>query len=301
LVQYVFESVAISKEKSGEADLKNNKTPILMLCISAGGFLLFYFVPFLLSLYYAFIENPFTQRFVGLDNFVSVFKNYYFRLGLTNTATFMAISIPLNLVLSLAIALVIGKIRWHKHVFILIFLIPLAIPSATTAFFWSNLFAVNGPVNSLLGMHIDWFKSEYGLLVIVLISLWKNIGYNMALFISGLGDIPNEYYEVARVYGASRFQMFRKITLVYLMPTFFLTLIMSFVNAFKVFKEVYIITGETPPEAMYTLQHYMNSTFRSLNYQKMVSAVYILTVLVIMFVGIVFKGEKKLSRNLQRL
>ena len=281
--------------------MKNNKIPIIMLLISAGGFVLFYLAPFFLSLYYAFIENPFAQRFVGLDNFAAVFKNYYFRLGLTNTGVFMAVSIPLNIALSLAIALLIGKMRWHKHIFTLVFLIPLAIPSATTAFFWSNLFAVNGPVNNWFGLHIDWFQSEYGLLVIIFISLWKNIGYNMALFISGLGDIPNEYYEAARVFGASRFQMFRKITLVYLTPTFFLMLIMSFVNSFRVFKEVYIITGETPPEGIYMLQHYMNSTFRSLNYQKMVSAVYILTVIVVCFVGIVFRGEKKLSRNLQRL
>jgi len=281
--------------------LKRNAVPILMLTLSAGGFLLFYLAPFVVSLFYAFIESPFSQRFVWFDNFIAVWQNRYFQLGLRNTGLFMAVSIPLNVVLSLVIALLVSKVRWHKSILILIFLIPLAIPSATTAFFWANLFAQNGVVNDWLGLNIDWFGGDYGLFVIALIFLWKNIGYNMALFISGLGDIPAEYYEVARVYGASRFQMFRQITLIYLAPTFFLTLIMSFVNSFKVFKEITIITGTVPPEGMYVLQHYMNNTFLSLNYQKMVSAVYILTILVVLFVGIVFTGERKLSRDLQRL
>jgi len=281
--------------------LRRNAVPILMLLLSAGGFLLFYLAPFVVSLFYAFIESPFSLRFVWFDNFIAVWQNHYFQLGLRNTGVFMAITIPLNIVLSLVIALLVNKVRWHKSILILIFLIPLAVPSATTAFFWSNLFAQNGVVNGWMGLNIDWFGGDCGLFVIALIFLWKNIGYNMALFISGLGDIPVEYYEVARVSGASRFQMFRKITLVYLAPTFFLTLIMSFVNSFKVFKEITIITGKVPPEGMYVLQHYMNNTFLSLNYQKMVSAVYILTILVIVFVGIVFSGEKKLSRNLQRL
>ncbi|MCL1820846.1 MAG: sugar ABC transporter permease [Oscillospiraceae bacterium] len=280
---------------------KNNAIPVFMLLLSVAGFSLFFLIPFLMSLGHAFIENPFTLRFVGLRNFTVSFQNKYFMLGLKNTAIFMAVGIPLNIMLSLAAALIINRLKFFSNIFSLVFLIPLAIPSATTAFFWSNLFAKNGLVNQWFGFGVDWFNSDYGLYVMILIFLWKNIGFNLVLFISGLGDIPLEYYEVARVYGASRFQMLCRITLVYLTPTFFLTLIMSFVNSFRIFKEIYIITGDTPHESVYVLQHYVNNTFFSLNYQRMTSAVYILTVFIVLFVALVLKAEIRLSRDLRRL
>ena len=146
---------------------------------------------------------------------------------------------------------------------------------------------------------IDWFQSKYGMLVMIFIFLWKNIGYNMALFISGLNNIPEEYYECADIEGANWFYKFTRITLLYLMPTIFLVLIMTFVNSFKVFKEIYIITGEYPHESLYVLQHYMNNMFLSLNYSKLVSAVYILTIVIVFFVAMVFKAENKLAEDLR--
>ena len=133
----------------------------------------------------------------------------------------------------------------------------------------------------------------------VLIFLWKNIGYNMALFISGLNNIPGQYYECASVEGAGRWWKFRRITLVYLAPTTFLVLIMSFVNSFKVFKEIYIMTGQYPPDSLYMLQHYMNNMFLSLNYSKLASAVYVLTTAIILIVGCMFRIEKRSSNRLR--
>ena len=120
----------------------------------------------------------------------------------------------------------------------------------------------------------------------------------MALFISGLGSIPEEYYECADVEGAGRLWKFRNITYVYLTPITFLVLIMTFVNSFKVFKEIYIMTGEYPPDSLYVLQHYMNNMFLSLNYSKLVSATYILTIVIVLFVVCIFRAERKLSEDL---
>ncbi len=78
----------------------------------------------------------------------------------------------------------------------------------------------------------------------------------------------------------------------------FLVLVMTFVNSFKVFKEIYIITGEYPPDSLYVLQHYMNHMFLSLNYSKLVSATYILTIVVVLFVVCIFRAERKFSENL---
>jgi len=282
---------------------RNNRIPILMLSVSVLGFSFFYLFPFVFSLAYGLTDNPINMKFVGIKNFVDLLHNQYFLLGLKNTAVFMLISIPLNIVLSLAIALIINRLTVYRNVFSLIFLIPLVIPSATTAFFWQNIFGPFGIINKFLhvfGMNsVDWLQSEYGMLAMIVIFLWKNIGYNMALFISGLNSIPGQYYECASVEGASGFWKFSRVTIVYLIPTSFLVLIMTFVNSFKVFKEIYILTGEYPHDSLYVLQHYMNNMFLSLNYSKLVSAVYILTVVIVFFIAGVFRLENKASSHLR--
>lgn len=280
----------------------NQTIPWLMLLISLAGFCLFYLIPFIVSFFYSIVDNPINGAFCGLKNYKELFENQYFLRGLTNTLKFMAISIPLNMVLSLGVALVIHNIKLYPKFFSLIFLIPLAIPSATSAFFWESFFGEQGTLNKFLSIWgvqgIDWFDSQYSMFVMVLIFIWKNIGYNMALYLSGLSSIPEQYYEYADVEGAGTIWKFKHITWVYLIPTTFLVLIMTFVNSFKVFKEIYIITGEYPPDGLYVLQHYMNNMFLSLNYSKLASAVYILTIVIVLFVACLFRTERKLSKNL---
>lgn len=280
----------------------NQAMPWLMLMISLAGFCLFYLVPFIVSFFYSIVDNPINGVFCGLQNYKELFENQYFLRGLKNTAMFMAISIPLNMALSLGVALIIHNMKRYPKFFSLIFLIPLAIPSATSAFFWESFFGLHGTLNKFLSMFgiagMDWFDSKYSMIVMVIIFIWKNIGYNMALFLSGLSSIPEQYYEYADVEGAGTWWKFRHITWVYLTPTTFLVLIMTFVNSFKVFKEIYLITGEYPPEGLYVLQHYMNNMFLSLNYSKLASAVYILTIVIVLFVACLFRTERKLSENL---
>ncbi len=279
-----------------------NRIPWLMLFVSLSGFCFFYMIPFLVSSFYSFVDNPIHREFCGLQNFRALFQNPYFLRGLKNTARFMAVSIPLNMVLSFSVALVIKNMKAYSSYFSLIFLIPLAIPSATSAFFWENFFGLHGTLNRFLAVfHMggtDWLNGRYGMVIVVIIFIWKNIGYNMALFISGLSSIPDEYYECADVEGAGKGWKLKHVTLVYLSPTTFLALIMTFVNSFKVFKEIYIITGEYPPDSLYVLQHYMNNMFLSLNYSKLVSATYILTITIVLFVACIFRAEKKLLDHL---
>ena len=287
----------------GRRCLPADRLPWCMLLLSLAGFSLFYSAPFLLSFAYSMIDNPIHREFTGIQNYVDLFHNVYFMRGLKNTGIFMAISIPLNMILSLGIAMTIRSMRRYPDFFSLLFLIPLTIPSATSAFFWENFFGLHGTLNRFLFMFhiegIDWLNGDYGMAVMVVIFIWKNIGYNMTLFLSGLSSIPEEYYEYADVEGAGKWWKFKNVTLTYLTPTLFLTLIMIFVNSFKVFKEIYIITGEYPPEGLYVLQHFMNNMFLSLNYSKLVSAVYILTVVIVLLVSCIFKAERTLSKDLR--
>ncbi|MCL1805945.1 MAG: sugar ABC transporter permease [Clostridiales bacterium] len=269
----------------------------LFVLPGAVGFAVFFICPFIISLGYAFLDRPAGGSFVGLANFVSLFANRAYRLGLFNTLKFIAVSVPLNMGLSLGVALLIGRLPRRRELFSLIFLIPLVIPSGSMAFFWRAMFARDGAVNGLLAglgaPRVQWLDSGMAFAVMVFIFIWKNLGYNMVLFMAGLGNIPREYYEAATVDGAGALQSFRHITLPGLLPTAFLTMIMSIINSFKVFKEIYLITGSYPHESIYTLQHFMNNMFSSLNYPRLTTATTVLVALIALFSQALLRMERR--------
>lgn len=264
------------------------------------GFIIFYIWPFVLSLGYAFSDKAVNGSFVGLRNFIDLLNNKPYLRGLKNTVVFISICVPLNIFMSLGVAMLIKKIKAYKKLFILIFLIPLVIPSGSMVFFWKMFFDYSGVLNSILCQlgfqKINWLETSNVRYVIVLIFIWKNLGYNMILFLSGLSSIPKEYYEAAKVDGAGPLNEFVNITLANLIPTFFIVVIMSIINSFKVFKEIYLITGSYPHESIYMLQHFMNNMFSSLNYQKLTTATCILILIIGILTQFLFKIEKEISK-----
>jgi multiple sugar transport system permease protein len=261
------------------------------------GFALFFILPFGLSLGYAFMDRPVGGSFTGPANFVSLFGNRAYRLGLFNTLRFIGISAPLNLAFSLALALLLQRSPRRRDWFSLVFLIPLVIPSGSMVFFWKALFAYDGALNGLLrglGLgKLNWLDSALALPVMILIFLWKNCGYNMVLFLAGLGNIPREYYEAAWMDNAGALQVFRHITVPCLLPTALLALIMSIINSFKIFREIFLITGSYPHESVYTLQHFMNNMFLSLNYPRLTSATSALVLIIALFTQGLLRLERR--------
>ncbi|HYE67218.1 MAG TPA: sugar ABC transporter permease [Anaerovoracaceae bacterium] len=270
---------------------------ILFILLGSAGLALFYIWPFLLSLWYAFMDKPANGSFVGLKNFIDLFHNKPYLQGLRNTVIFIGISVPLGMSLSLIVAMLIHRVKNHKELFALIFLIPLVIPSGSMVFFWKALFLNEGSINGILnsvGLHeVNWLESSAALYVIILIFLWKNLGYNMVLFMAGLHNIPKEYYEAAAVDGSNAFQTFFQITLPSLIPMTVLVVIMSVINSFKVFKEIYLITGSYPHKSIYMLQHFMNNMFYSLNYQKLTTATSIMVLIITLLVLFLFRFERR--------
>jgi len=261
------------------------------------GFGIFFIFPFCLSLMYAFLDRPINGSFAGFSNFINLFSNRAYIRGLLNTIRFIGISAPLNIIFSLGIAMLIIKIVKGREWFSLLFLVPLVIPSASMVFFWKTLFSYDGALNGLLNTFgiekINWLDSVIALPVMILIFLWKNIGYNMILFLAGLGNIPKDYYEAAWVDNASSFQIFRHITVPCLLPTAIVALIMSIINSFKIFREIFLITGSYPHESIYTLQHFMNNMFTSLNYPRLTSATALLVFVMVFFTQFLLRLERK--------
>lgn len=281
---------------------KNNLIALIFLAPSLIGFLVFFFIPFVGGLYYSFVDSPIGGSFVGLANYIDLIKNPIFQKAGYNTLIFTIISVPLNMLISLGLALLLNRKIYGRNIIRMGFIIPLVVPVASVVLVWQILFDINGSLNAIisaLGLSpIDWMKTEYARAVVVIVYLWKNLGYNMLLFLAGLQNIPPEYYEAANIDGASSWRKFIDITLVCLTPTTFFVFIMSIINSFKVFREVYLISGAYPHDSIYMLQHYMNNKFASLDYQMLTSAAFIMAIFIYILVLILFRIQRKISSTL---
>lgn len=275
----------------------------LFLLPSLLGVLLFYAVPFLFSLYYALIDNMGSRNFVGLKNFTDTLSNPLFRSASWNTLVFIGLCVPLGMALALFLSICLQKMKRGRVPATLALLLPLVVPSGTIVYFWKVLFDGNGLVQELLlqmGLpHEAVSQNQWTMGVLVAVFLWKNVSYNIVLFWSGLNWIPKTYYEQMALEGAGAWKQFKNITWVYLSPTTFVVLLMSIVNSFKVFKEVYMLYGAYPSPDIYLLQHYMNNQFQSLNMQKLSSAAYILFLAVGAVLLVLFYAQKRVTDSLQ--
>jgi len=283
-------------KKSKNQFLKISGAGPLFLLPSAAGFIIFFIWPFLSSLKYSLFDRAMGRSFAGLTNYAELISNPAYLKGLFNTLRFLGLCIPLSMLCSFSMALALQKNK-YKTLFTLIFLIPKVIPSGSISFFWNSLFASNGYLNGLITVMgfeaVDWLESASSMGVIVLIFIWKNLGYNMILFLSGLSSVPVEYYEASKMDGAGYFNTLIHITVPCMAPTFVIVLIMSVINSFKVFKEIYLLTGSHPNENIYMLQHFMNNLFNNLNYPKL-GAASVFLVFAIGILSVLFlKTERK--------
>lgn len=264
---------------------------------------LFFIVPFGVVIYYAVINNPNQRQFVFLDNIIKVLDNAAFQMAAKNTFTFSVTAVPLAVILSLLLAVVLTRKLPLRSQFRTAFLSPMMVPVASVILIFQVLFHYNGAVNDWLAAFgvdkIDWLKSEYAMVVVVLMYLWKNLGYNMILFMAALGSMPKEMLEVAWLEGASALQTFRYIKLRYLSPTIMFVTIYSLINSFKIFREVHLLTGNYPFDTLYTLQHFMNNMFEKLNYQRLSAAAIIMSAVMIVIIGILFLVENYYGKDVE--
>ncbi|WP_042168078.1 carbohydrate ABC transporter permease [Paenibacillus gorillae] len=248
----------------------------MFLAPSAAGFAVFYLIPFVMGLMYSFMSSTSGGQFTGLANYRELLSSESFRKAAYNTFYFSAVSVPLMLALSLGLALLLNRQIYFRKWLRTSYVMPLVVPVASVIIIWQMMFDWNGVVNYILSwfgiQRVDWMKTDSARNVIIALYLWKNVGYNVILFLAGLQQIPKDYYETAQIEGAGRFRQFVGITLVYLTTTTFFVVIMSIINSFKVFRETYLMAGDYPHDSIYMLQHYMNNMFVSLDIQKLTAA-----------------------------
>ena len=275
------------------------------------GVMIFFIAPFFMVIYYAMIDSPVGRNFIWFQNFQRVLGNTAFQNASWHTALFSAVAVPLAVVLALGLAILLEQKIPLKSQLRTFFLSPMMVPVVSIVLIWEVLFHQNGVINEVLinfgertgwfdfGRGIDWFNSRWSQLPIVVLFLWRNLGYNMILFMAALNNIPKDLLEVADMEGAGAWLTFRRIKLRFLSPTILFVFILSVINSFKVFREVYLLTGRIPYGRLYMLQHYMNNMFLHLDYQSLAAAAIIMAIVMIIIIGLMFVIEHRYGKDIE--
>lgn len=192
------------------------------------------------------------MRFVGLENYADLAQSEGFQRSVAITATFVVASVPLRLALALFLAQLLVGERHTNRVLRGVFFLPYVSSTAAIAVVWSWLFStdlglINAAIRLVGGTPQNWlYDADTALYAIVAVTIWKQLGYDLVLFIAGLQAISPTLYEAARIDGAGRFHQFRTLTLPLLTPTLFFLLVISVIDSFQVFTLVNVMTRGGP-------------------------------------------------------
>ena len=249
--------------------------------------------------------------FAGLDNFRYIFKDFSFTksnlgIALSNTVFYTIVTVPLTIACSLGLALVLNKGVKGAKVFRAVFFFPYVASLVAICVCWNFLLMKNGPVNQILralgfNMMKSWTSSkDLAIWAIIIVSVWRNAGYYMVMYLAGLQGVPAELYEAATMDGANGFQKFTKVTLPMLTPTTFFCTIMMVISCFKIYDVVAIMTQGGPGRSTKMLVTYIFelsfggegiATSAQYGVASAVSMVLLVIVLAVTFIQ--FRGEKK--------
>lgn len=263
-------------------------------------------IPVLYSLVLAFCDWDFVSgveniKFVGLDNFINMWKDPKFIRSFVNTIVFVAGVVPISMTLSLVIAIILNKNVFCKGILRLGFFIPYISSIVAVSIVWSFIFnPTQGPINDFL-MRIGiqnppgWLTdSNWALVSLMIVSIWQALGYCIIIYLGGLQNVPEDLYEAAKIDGASGLQQFFKITLPMLSPTTFFLLITRIIQSFQIFAPIRVLTNGGPGYSTNVMVFYMYDN--AFQYYKMgyASAVAWIMFAIIMVITVIqWRGQKK--------
>jgi multiple sugar transport system permease protein len=242
-------------KKPGRHQQKEGLAAFLFLSPTLVIFCTFILFPVFFSFYLSFQQwNMFSsdQSFVGLENYSRLFQSAEFWQVLKNTAVYTIGTVPLNMILALAVAYILNKKIAGKKILRTAFFAPVIISPVAAAVIWRWIYDPNfGLMNyslSFAGIDpINWLNDPTAaMFALIIMGVWKTFGINMVLFSAGLQGIPGHFYEAAEIDGAGQWRRFWHITLPLLTPTTFFIMVMSMISSFQVFDLVYVLTSGGP-------------------------------------------------------
>jgi multiple sugar transport system permease protein len=260
--------------RSWWARLVNNEDVVGYLFVAPLilGLIIFTYGPVLAAFGLSFTKGDYisTPRWIGLGNYRALLEDDLFWTSMRNTLYYVAGVVPAGLILSLLLALAMNQKLRGIVVFRSIFFLPTISSSVAISLMWLWIynpeFGVLNFLLDLLGIKGPaWLSSsEWAMPAVIIMAVWRGLGYNMLIYLAGLQGIPDVYYEAAEIDGAGGWAKFRHITVPLLSPTTFMLLILSVIGAFQVFEYTYVMTGGGPVYATLTIVlHVYNNAFRS--------------------------------------
>lgn len=241
---------------------------------------------FRLSLTDRLLLRP-TSNFVGLENYERLINDQRFWNTVWNTFYFVAGSVPLQIGFALLLAIALAGQLKRLGFYRTIFFLPVAASLVGVSVIWEWIYhprlgALNSVLNGLGILGPNWLAdSTWAMPALIFLVVWTGTGYYMVIYLAGVMDIPNIYYEAARLDGANRWHLFRHVTWPMLTPVTYLVLILQVINSFQVFTTVYIMTGGGPARATEVLVYYLyQRAFESLEFG------YASAISVVLFVGL---------------
>ena len=252
------------------------KIIITFLLPSLLGLLVFKVGAMLYSLYISFTEWKLfgDPEFVGLKNYIEIFHDDRFYEALKNTILFIVGYLPIVVVLSLGIAILLNSKVKGVNVFRGLFFLPVITSWVAVSMIWKGLLnpefgVINSIIEALGGTGPAWLQNpSFVIPAVIMVSVWKDVGFLSIIFLGGLQGISQEYYEASRIDGANKWHQFKSITLPLLSPTTFYALIITIINSFQVFDQIWIMTSGEPTADLVPVmvtEIYKNS----FQYQKM--------------------------------
>lgn len=297
----------LAPEDSGKRSRRrkrgDGRAALGFLSPTVAGFAIFTLLPVVGSLVMAFFQWPIfgEPAFNGLANFERLFStDPVFMRVVINTVLFVALYVPLNIIVSLGLAVWISPKIKGRRLYRVLFFLPAVTPMVANAVVWQLMFVPKGIIDQFwqwaLGTSAPNFlgSATWAMPAIVLMSVWQGFGYNMIVFSAGLDAIPSDLNEAAEIDGAGPFRRFWSITLPMLSPSIFFAVTMTVISSFQVFAQPYILTGGGPGVATETLVMYLYRTGFELYELGAASAVaWVLFVVIMGFTALIFAGQKR--------
>jgi multiple sugar transport system permease protein len=271
---------------------KESLVALGMLSVNLIGLVIFMVIPAIASIVISFTNWNMmnTPSFIGLANYKELISDALFWKTLKNTAVYVFWKVPVNVFISLVFAVLLNREMYGRGIFRAIFFLPMVASSVSVALLWLPLFETsNGILNVMLNAvglkGLSWiYSQETAMMSVVMVALWKEIGYYMVMFLAGLQGIPATYYEAAEIDGASPIHTFFKITVPLISPVTFFVFIISIIGSFQIFDLTTVLTAGGPANSTYTTIMYVykaSFNFFRMGYASAISTILFVIILIL--------------------
>lgn len=285
-------------------------TALPFLIPSLIGFAIFYFAPMVISVFISltdwngldrlFAEGFVKEHLIGFGNYLDILKSSEFWKVLRNTFTYIILYIPFMLVVSISVAVLLGQKRRGVGAFRVIYYIPVLTSWVAASLIWKSILAPQyGAINNILAIFgingPGWLLDEkWAMPAIVLVSVWKDMGFFGLILLAGIVGINRSYYEAAQIDGAGGWERFTRITLPLLTPSIFYVLIVGLINSFQLFPQIMIMTDGGPNGATQVMvERIYKYGFRYFKMGYASAFSWILFVIILIFTAIQMRGQKR--------